>query len=151
MALTRALRTKLAPVLAGTLAACASASSQSRAAAVPTNGCSIESYLAHYASPVPAAQLVPDSLLDSELRHLSSPNPEYPAALRNEGIRGTVVVGFVVAPGGRVVSAEAMNSAHPELIAAALRMVRASTFTTPTRGGQGVYTFACVPVAFSVV
>ena len=75
----------------------------------------------------------------------------YPRLARENGIEGTAVVRFAVGPGGRVISAEIMNSSGSKLLdAEALRVVRrASPFPPPAGSESGKNEFS-IPVTFTL-
>ncbi len=74
-------------------------------------------------------------------------DPEYPAAARERGVRGTVLVEFVIDVSGRVSSARVLESV-PELDAAALDCVRSWRFKPALRAGKPVETTARTSVRF---
>jgi protein TonB len=74
-------------------------------------------------------------------------DPEYPAAARERGVRGTVLVEFVIDISGRVGSARVVRSV-PGLDAAAIDCVRSWLFKPALRAGKAVETTARAPVKF---
>ncbi len=76
--------------------------------------------------------------------------PEYPFALKREGIAGTVVVEFDVDRTGQVTSAHVVRSSHREFEEPTLRAVRKWRFEPGRRNGQVVPFRMQVPVDFRV-
>ncbi len=74
-------------------------------------------------------------------------DPVSPAAARERGVHGTVLVEFVIDASGRVSSARVLQSV-PELDAAALDCVRSWVFKPALRDGKAVETTARAPVRF---
>ena len=74
-------------------------------------------------------------------------DPEYPAAARERGVRGTVLIEFVIDVSGRVSSARVLQSV-PELDAAALACVESWLFKPALRAGKPVETTARAPLRF---
>ncbi len=73
--------------------------------------------------------------------------PRYPAAARERGIHGTVLVEFVIDTSGGVASARVLQSI-PELDAAAIACVRSWRFKPALRAGRAVEVTARAPVRF---
>jgi len=84
-------------------------------------------------------------------RYRSTPLPPYPAAAREQGIEGTVLLDVLVLADGRVGEARVrQSSGSPALDAAALEAVRRWTFTPARRGPEPVDAWVEVPVKFSL-
>lgn len=74
-------------------------------------------------------------------------DPEYPAAARERGVRGTVLIEFVIDVSGRVSAARVLESV-PELDAAAIACVKSWLFKPALRAGKPVETTARAPLRF---
>jgi len=76
-------------------------------------------------------------------------NVTYPKAAAKEGVEGTVMVGFIVKPDGKVADAKVKRGAHAELDAEALRVIRAMPDWKPgVDKGKKVAVEMVVPIAF---
>lgn len=104
------------------------------------------------ASVTPAGAPAPFSLaqLDRVPRAKVQPAPEYPFALRQAGIEGTVTVEFEVDATGRVVSARALQSTVREFEDAAVRAVLKWRFEPGRYHGKAVAFRMVVPIGFSL-
>ena len=80
---------------------------------------------------------------------LSRTAPEYPAAARDAGVEGQVIVTAHVDRTGRVVEARVLKSVHM-LDAAAIACVRRWRFTPARSGGEPVEVWVGVPVTFAL-
>ena len=76
--------------------------------------------------------------LDSPLRMIASPLPEYPPALRNADTVGRVRVRFHVEPDGTVSSPSVVGSPPAALAEISLQAIRRWRFEPPTRAGKPV-------------
>jgi TonB family protein len=76
--------------------------------------------------------------------------PRYPFEMRRAGIRGEVVVDFVVNNEGDVVNAFALRSTQVEFEAPAVEAVSKWKFRPGQKGGQAVHTHMQVPIVFSL-
>jgi protein TonB len=76
--------------------------------------------------------------------------PEYPHAMRAEGISGEVLVDFIVDRNGDVRNAFAVSSSRPEFEAPAVKAVSRWRFTPGLKGGQQVAVHMRVPIVFSL-
>lgn len=84
-------------------------------------------------------------------QYRSTPLPAYPAAAREQGIEGTVLLDVLVLPDGRVGDARLRRSSgSAALDAAALEAVRTWTFAPGRRGPRPVESWVEVPVKFSL-
>ncbi|MFW6243971.1 MAG: energy transducer TonB [Desulfovibrionales bacterium] len=76
--------------------------------------------------------------------------PEYPPAARRTGKEGTVVLSLAIDARGVLTRATVLQSAGSDLDRAALRAVRASTFTPARRSGRAVASTATLPIRFEL-
>ena len=76
--------------------------------------------------------------------------PDYPAAMRQAGVGGSVLVEFDVNAEGRVVRAAATRYTHREFAEPAVRAVRKWRFEPGRRHGQAVPFRLTVPIEFSL-
>jgi len=81
---------------------------------------------------------------------LRTPPPEYPEALRRDGVTGTVVVKLLIASDGKVASAEVVKSNQNKLEIFAARAVRKWVFKPATRDGVNVESSLVIPIQFSL-
>lgn len=76
--------------------------------------------------------------------------PDYPVAMRQSGLSGSVLVEFDVNAEGRVVRAEATSCTHREFAEPAVRAVRKWRFEPGRRHGQAVPFRMTVPIEFGI-
>ena len=76
--------------------------------------------------------------------------PDYPAAMRHDGIEGSVTVEFEVSATGSVVSARVVRSTHREFEPPALRAVWKWRFAPGRRFGRAVPFRMTIPIEFSI-
>lgn len=76
--------------------------------------------------------------------------PDYPAAMRQAGVGGSVLVEFDVNTEGRVVRAEATRYTHREFAEPAVRAVRKWRFEPGRRHGKAVPFRMTVPIEFGI-
>ncbi|HEX2855342.1 MAG TPA: energy transducer TonB [Opitutaceae bacterium] len=88
--------------------------------------------------------------LDRPPEPVLQPAPVYPANLRKEGLRATVMVEFIVDTVGNVVNATAADSSHMGFESAAVTGVLKWKFRPGMRAGRKVNTRLQVPIIFSV-
>lgn len=104
--------------------------------------------------PVPGdianAKIFSGDQLDRTPRAKVQPAPEYPFALRQAGIEGSVVVEFEVDTAGQVVTARALNGTTPEFAQAAVRAVLKWRFEPGRKDGRAVPFRMVVPIGFSL-
>ena len=74
---------------------------------------------------------------------------DYPQKLRDEGIRGTVVLSFVVTPKGGVLNPRVENQTQQAFAAAALEALNQSTFKPGRKDGRPVHTRMQLVVHFT--
>lgn len=98
----------------------------------------------------PATSIIDVSKLDRMPRATVQPAPDYPPGLRHEGVRGSVMIEFVVNAEGRVVRAEALRATHRELIEPTIRAVLKWRFEPGRRAGKAVPFRMAVPVEFAL-
>lgn len=113
--------------------------------------------LAAFASPAAAADVTP---LPVEIRvtrpqapaaYRQTPVPAYPAAAREQGLEGIVVLNVEVLASGRVGEVHvAVSSGAPILDEAARQAVKRWTFTPARAGARAVDSLVEVPVKFSL-
>ena len=78
-------------------------------------------------------------------------NTVYPKIAQEQGIQGTVVLKFVVAPDGSVKDAVIVKGIDPSLDKEALRVVSSlPKFVPGKQNGQAVHVYHTVPVSFSL-
>lgn len=88
--------------------------------------------------------------LDPPAPLLDSPSIDYPLALWDEGVEGTVRLRVRVDDTGAVDAVELLEtSGHPDLDRAALEGAEALRFSPGRRGGRRVAVWAELPVQFS--
>jgi TonB family protein len=90
------------------------------------------------------------SKLDQAPRAKSQARPQYPVALRTEGVEGQVVVDFIVDRNGNVQNAFAAKSSRPEFAAAAVEAVNQWTFSPGRKDGRDVNTHLLVSIMFTL-
>ena len=88
--------------------------------------------------------------LTKQPRPIRITNPAYPEELRRSGIKGTVVVQFVVSVDGSVVRAEVVSSPHPALSASAIEAIRNWRFEPGEKGGRKVNCLLSAPITFEL-
>lgn len=88
--------------------------------------------------------------LDAAPRAKMQPAPDYPFALRQAGIEGSVNIEFDVDASGRVVSARVLNSTNRDFEDAAVRAVLKWRFEPGRRHGKAVPFRMIVPIGFTV-
>ncbi len=76
--------------------------------------------------------------------------PQYPFEMRRAGVRGEVVVDFVVDSNGDVQSARAIRSSRPEFESAAVQAVSRWRFSPGQKSGQSVNAHLQVPIVFTL-
>jgi TonB family protein len=91
-----------------------------------------------------------DAPLDSPIRVIEAPMPDYPGSLRVLGIEGFVVVAFAVETDGSVAEATVEESAHPELAQISVETVRRWKFEPPKRNGQPTRLWLKQPFNFAL-
>lgn len=80
-----------------------------------------------------------------------SENVKYPAEAVEKGIKGRVIVQFVVTKDGKITDAEVARSVDPLLDAEALRAIRSMPDWEPAqRDGQNIAVKYSLPIAFSL-
>jgi len=77
--------------------------------------------------------------------------PDYPAAMKQTGAGGSVLVEFDVDTAGHVVRAEAIRYTDREFVEPAVRAVRKWRFEPGRRNGQAVSFRMAVPIEFGIV
>jgi TonB family protein len=87
--------------------------------------------------PVYRFKSVPSDAI-TEPKRIGGPNPEYPEAMRKEGISGMVVLEAVIDASGRVRALEVLKSADPEFSDSAMTAVEQWTFEPAQFEGQAV-------------
>lgn len=76
--------------------------------------------------------------------------PNYPAAMRNQGIEGAVLVEFFIEKNGSVVNAKVIRSDHPGLEQEALKAAFKWKFKPGTQDGLPVKFKVRIPITFSL-
>ena len=98
----------------------------------------------------PRTEISDVSKLDRIPRARSQPPPAYPAALRHDGIEGTVVVEFKVDLDGNVYSATVLSATNPGFVDSALRAVERWKFEPGRKTGKKVRFRMSVPLVYSI-
>ncbi len=75
--------------------------------------------------------------------------PEYPAELREAGVTGQVVLGFVAGADGNVDGVTVVKSTHPALEAAAVAAIAQWGFEPGQKGGKAVKVGMQIPIVFA--
>ena len=88
--------------------------------------------------------------LDRVPRATAQMSPEYPSAMSQQGIAGTVTVEFDVNAEGRVVRASVVRTSRREFSEPALRAVRNWHFEPGKRNGRAVPFRMTVPIEFGL-
>ena len=76
--------------------------------------------------------------------------PNYPPAMRNQGIEGAVLVEFFIEKNGSVVNAKIIRSDHPGLEQEALKAAFKWKFKPGTKDGVPVKFKVRIPITFSL-
>ncbi len=107
------------------------------------------------APPAPATTVQPVQEKIYEAHEVKAPvllhkvTPEYPAILRNVGMRATVVVRCIIDKNGRVRDAQVTVPAMPPFNQAVLNAIEQWRYTPGSRNGVAVETYLNVTVTFS--
>lgn len=88
--------------------------------------------------------------LDNPPRAKMQVAPVYPAALRQAGVEGSVMVEFEVDASGKVTTARAVQSTHREFEDSAVRAVLKWTFEPGRYHGKAVRFRMAVPIGFTI-
>jgi periplasmic protein TonB len=103
---------------------------------------------------VPKAPLPPDTFDVSQLDVVPVPRfqarPQYPFALRRDGIPGEAVTDFIVDTDGNVQRAYAIRATHPAFADAAVAAVMKWKFKPGRKNGREVNTHMQVPIVFTL-
>jgi TonB family protein len=83
--------------------------------------------------------IVPAERLDSLLKRLYSPAPEYPIELKQQKAEGSAVIEFLVDQHGRAQLPKVVSATKPEFGLAAAVAVQQWAFDRPTRSGKAVF------------
>ena len=76
--------------------------------------------------------------------------PVYPFSLRLSGIKGKVVVEFIVDPQGNVIQPSVIESSHPDFEAPTIEALLNSKFKPGLKNGHPVFTRMEVPILFQI-
>jgi protein TonB len=87
--------------------------------------------------------------LDRAPRTIAQPSPDYPYALKHDGVDGSVTVEFIVGTDGRVISAEAVKWTRREFVDSAVKAVLRWRFEPGTMNGRKVRFRMAVPIEFN--
>lgn len=98
----------------------------------------------------PTTPFIPGDQLDRIPNAKVQVAPDYPAALQQEGVGGTVLVECNVDAGGRVVGARVVQSTRREFEAPTLRAVQKWRFEPGRKNGRPVPFRLIVPVNFQM-
>lgn len=94
--------------------------------------------------------VIASSLLDNPPRTRLQSSPLYPPEARRDGLRGEVLVEFLVDESGRVAEARVVSSSHRVFEEATLRAVAKWQFEPGRRDGRIVRFRMAVPVMFNL-
>lgn len=81
---------------------------------------------------------------------VKTPPPQYPSALKREGVAGIVTVAIVVDEKGVVTSATINKSSNPEFEAPSIEAVKKWKFKPATKDNQAIASKVIVPLHFTV-
>ncbi len=88
---------------------------------------------------------------DAELRKFIITNVNYPEAAREQKVKGTVIVRFVVNTKGNIEDVQILQRLHPAIDAEVLKIVgRLQQFIPGSQGGKPVKVYYTVPVTFAL-
>lgn len=87
--------------------------------------------------------------LDRVPRTIAQPSPDYPYALKHDGVDGSVTVEFTVGTDGRVITAEAVKWTRREFVDSAVKAVLRWRFEPGTMNGRKVRFRMAVPIEFN--
>jgi len=87
--------------------------------------------------------------LDRVPRAIAQPSPDYPYALKHDGLDGSVTVEFIVGTDGHVVSADAVKWTRREFVDSAVKAVLRWRFEPGTMNGRKVRFRMAVPIEFN--
>jgi len=90
------------------------------------------------------------SMLDTPPQALVQQSPQYPVAMRKQGVRGEVTIRFIVTNTGDVTAARVISSSQREFEREALSAVEKWKFKPGRKGGRNVATWMEVPLIFSI-
>jgi TonB family protein len=103
---------------------------------------------------VPKTPMLPDTFDIAQLDVTPVPRfqarPQYPFALRRDGVAGEAVTDFVVDTEGNVQRAYALRATHPAFADAAVAAVMQWKFRPGKKGGRVVNTHMQVPIVFTL-
>jgi len=87
---------------------------------------------------------------DAQLRKFIITNVNYPKAAREQKVKGTVIVRFVVNTKGNIEDVQILQRLHPAIDAEVLKIVgRLQQFIPGSQGGKPVEVYYTVPVTFA--
>jgi TonB family protein len=95
-------------------------------------------------------------VVDQEIPQMQYPSlryqvgPIYPAGLQKEGIKGSVIVDFILSESGNVYAAAVIKSTDPEFNVAALQAVQKWRFKPAEREGVAIRCHLQVPINFGI-
>lgn len=101
------------------------------------------------ARPAVASPTTADRRPDVPAKPVKSVAPKYPRELNKLGVRGTVLLRFVVDREGRVQNPEIVKSDHPGFETPALEAIRGWRFSPAIQDGKPVKSFVQLPLVFS--
>ncbi len=96
--------------------------------------------------------LYSNAIVDAVPQRISCPAPPYPAAMREAGIEGTVMLSFVVEPDGGVLpeTVEVVQASREEFMASARAMIAGCRFRPGTVRRHPVRVLVNMPVMFTL-
>lgn len=100
--------------------------------------------------PPPGPEIFNPKTLDQQPIATFQAKPIYPFELRQTGVTGEVVVGFIVDATGAVQNACAVSSTNSAFESSAVRTVAHWKFKPGRKGGRAVNTRMQVPIIFSI-
>lgn len=89
-----------------------------------------------YANSVVITKSLDGTQLDVPLKAVSTPFPDYPKVLRDDGVTGMVHTRFIIEPDGRVTSPVVIGSPDAALAAISLHAIMQWRFGQPLVGGK---------------
>ena len=90
--------------------------------------------------------------VEKAVRHIGGATPEYPASLRDMGVKGEVLAQFVVGENGRYEGGtlKILNSSNPAFSEAVKRALPGMRFSAAQIGGQKVKQLVQMPFQFNI-
>jgi len=90
------------------------------------------------------------SKVDEKPVPIKTPQPDFPYALKDQGISGTVAISCVIDENGKVLSALATKSTRPEFEKPALEAIQNWKFKPAKKDGKPVKVRVVIPFHFNL-